>query len=908
MELPDPSRWECDAVLADGGTVHIRPTRPVDAEDLVAFHERLSDQTVYLRFFSGMRRLPPAVLRNFTRPHDAAHASLIATLADEIVALAIYDRDGDCDEAEVAFVVADAHQGRGLGTLLLEHLAVIARTQGIHRFTADTLLHNRRMLQVFRDAGFGVERVRQADVVHISFPIELTDGARAAVEQREHRAEAASVARLLSPASIAVIGAGRERGSIGHEVFRNLTHGEFAGPVYPIHASAAEIAGVPAYASVLDVPGEVDLAVVAVPASEVPRVAEQCAEKHVHGLVVISTGFAETGSEGTEAERQLVALTRGYGMRLVGPNCMGVVNTRASVRMNATFAPVAPPPGRVGFLSQSGSLGIAVLERAEKLGLGVSSFVSVGNKGDISVNDLLQYWEDDRETDAILLYLESFGNPRKFARIARRVSRAKPIVAVKGGRSSSGSRAATSHPAVLASSDVAVDALFRQAGVIRVDTLEQLFDTAQLLHCQPLPAGRRVAIVGNSGGPGILAADACERAGLAVPELASSTHERLAALLPPAAAVRNPVDLLSTAGPEQYEGCLRVLLADPGFDAVLVIYAPPLVTRPEEVSAAIACAAGNSGTKPVVACFLATHGVPPGLRANGDRASDAARLRSIPSFAFPESAAQALARAADYAEWRARPEGRVPELDGVAASRARDLIGSVRAGDSNGAWLDPCATRDLLEAYGISQVPSRRADSAEAATRAAAELGFPVALKAASPDLLHKTDVGGVRLNLRTRRQVTQAFEQMEERLGDAMGGALVQRMAGPGIETIVGIVHEESFGPLAMFGLGGVAAELLADRAFRILPLTDLDARELVRSPRSAPLLFGYRGSPRVAVEALEAMLLRVGRMAEDLPEIVELELDPVIVSPRGAFAVDAKLRVEPYAPRPDRAHRRLR
>ncbi|MBW1686609.1 MAG: GNAT family N-acetyltransferase [Deltaproteobacteria bacterium] len=908
MALDDPSRWECDAVLADGGTIHVRPTRPTDADDLVAFHGQLSDKTVYLRFFSAMPKLPPAVLHHFTQPDDDAHVSLIATLGDEIVALAGYDRVPDSDQAEVAFVVADAHQGRGIGTLMLEHLAVIARTHGIRSFAADTLSHNRRMLQVFRDAGFGVERVTEAGVVRISFPIQLTEGAWGAVERREHQAEAASVARLLAPRSIAVIGAGRRRGSIGHEVFRNLKEGGFAGSLYPIHRSAPEILGEPAYASVLDVPGDIDLGVLVVPLAEIPEVVRQCAEKRVHGLVVISAGFAEVGPEGAEAERELVALARGHGMRVIGPNCMGIVNTGAQVRMNATFAPFAPPAGRLGFLSQSGALGIAILERVKDLGLGISTFVSVGNKSDISGNDLLQYWQEDSETDVILLYLESFGNPRKFARIARRVSRATPIVAVKSGRSASGSRAAASHTAALASPDTAVDALFEQAGVIRVDTLGQLFATAQLLCHQPLPAGRRVAIVGNSGGPGILAADACERAGLVVPELAESTQQQLAELLPAGAAVRNPVDLLAAASPEHYERALRAVLADPGFDAVIVIYTPPLVTRPEKIAAAIARASEDAGPKPVAAIFLATQGVPEGLRADADGSAAAASRRSIPSFAFPESAARALSRAAAYAEWRARPEGRAPELEGIDAERAHRAVGRAVAGGSGGAWLEAAAVSELLECYGIPHAPTRRVETAGAASSAAVELGFPVALKAASPELLHKTDVGGVRLGLRTRPQVAEAFSQMAAELGDAMGGAVVQRMVDAGVETIVGVVHQENFGPLVMFGLGGIATDLLGDRAYRILPLTDLDVRDLVRSLKSAPLLFGYRGSPPANVKALEELLLRVGRMAAEIPEIVELDLNPVIVSQEGAVAVDAKLRVAPYAPRPELAHRRLR
>jgi acetyl coenzyme A synthetase (ADP forming)-like protein len=898
----DPKRWECTALLADGGVALLRPARTDDADRISALHSRLSDETIHLRFFSAMPKLQPLLLERFTHVDYHTRTVLLALLGDDAIGMASYDRTDGTDAAEVAFVVDDAHQGRGLGTLLLEHLAVIARAYGIDRFTANTLSHNRRMIQVFRDAGFGIERSREHGVVHIEFPIEPSEQLERAVERREHHAEARSVARLLEPKALAVIGAGRERGNLGHEIFRNLLAGGFVGPVHPIHPSARKIAGKRAHPRVTDVSGDVDVAIVAVPVRELPGVVAQCAEKGVHGLVVISAGFAEAGSDGARAERELVATARRNGMRVIGPNCMGVANTSPQVRMNATFAPVVPPPGRIGFLSQSGALGIAILERAGELGLGISSFVSVGNKADISGNDLLQYWEEDPATDVILLYLESFGNPRKFSRIARRVSSRKPIVAVKSGRSVSGSRGASSHTAALASPDLAVDALFQQTGVIRVDTVEQLFDMAQVLSHQPLPPGPRVAIMGNSGGPGVLAADACERAGLEVPELPAALQERLREFLPRGAGVRNPVDLVAEAGPEEYRRALELLLAEPCIDAVIAIYTPPLVTRPDEIAAALASAARGAGPKPVLASFLATGGVPAALRG-GDGPG-----RPIPSFPFPESAAQALARAASYAEWRRRPAGRAAELAGIDRDRARRLVTDALGEAKEPVWLDPQAAFELLACYGVPALRPLRAESAaEAAELAAAHAG-PVALKAGSAEIVHKTDVGAVRLGLTTEAEVRAAFETMRERLGARMGGALVQPMAEPGVETIVGVVNDPSFGPLVMFGLGGTAAELLADRAFRILPLTDLDARELIRSIRSAPLLFGYRGAPAVDVAGLEELLLRIGRMADELPEIGEMDLNPVIVSAKGAVVVDVRVRLTPYVPRPELAMRALR
>ena len=893
-----PAEWEADVVLADGGTVHVRPIRPADGDLLVDFHNRLSAETVYLRFFSPKPVLAARDVQRFTHVDYDTRVALIALLGGRIIGVARYDRVPGTTDAEVAFVIDDEHQGRGLGTIFLEYLAAAARRHGITRFVADTLPHNVRMLEVFRTAGFTAEQAYADGVVRVTFPIEPTDRSVAAMEERDRRAAAHSIERLLAPRSVAVIGAGRERGSIGHEVFRNLIAGGFQGPVYPINPKAPHVASVRAYPSVGDVPDDVDLAVICVPAPLVMQSIEECITKKVRGLVVITAGFAEAGGEGAEVERRMVERARAGGMRLIGPNCMGIVNTAPSVSLNATFAPVPPTPGRVGFSSQSGALGIAILEKASLLGLGVSSFISVGNKADVSGNDLLQYWEEDAGTDVILLYLESFGNPRKFARVARRVSRHKPIVAVKSGRTSSGTRAASSHTAAMASPDVAVDALFRQTGVIRVDGLEQLFDVAQVLVHQPLPTGRRVAIVGNAGGPGILAADACEGAGLEVPRLTTETQEKLRALVPAAAAVQNPVDLLASASAAEYEKAVRTVIDDPDVDAVIVIFVPPLVTRADDVAAAIARAA-HGAPKPVVANFLAMEGTPEALRT-GDHA--------VPTFPFPEQAAHALAEVVGYATWRERPEGEVPSLSGVDTAKARAIVGAFMERAPSGGWLDAATAYDLLCTYGVCVARTVHAADVGEAVVAAREVGYPVVLKAGSPELVHKSDVGGVRIGIADEGALRAAYADMESRLGARMGGAVVQHQVPPGVETIVGVVQDPSFGPLVMFGTGGTAVELLEDRAFRILPLTDLDARELVRAPRGAPLLFGYRGAEPADVDALEELLLRVGRLVDDIPEIAEMDLNPVIAAPGGATAVDVKLRLAPAAPRPELATRRLR
>lgn len=894
-----PAVWESDVVLTDGGTVHLRPIRSDDDAGLLGLFARLSSESIYMRFFSPMQAPTDQQLQHFTHVDYDNRMALVAELGDEIVAVARYDRTLGDDEAEVAFTVQDDQQGRGLATIMLEHLAAIARTRGVRSFVAETLPDNRRMLGVFRDAGFQVVREFADGVVHVTFPIDPTEASEAMQDEREQISEARSVRRLLAPRSIAVIGAGRRAGTIGHEVFRNLLTGEFTGAVYPVNPHAATVASVRAYPTILDVPDDVDLAVVTVPAGLVTNVVHECAAKGVHGLIVISAGFAETGS--AEVEQQLVELARRHGMRLVGPNGMGVVNTDPDVSMNATFAPFRPVRGAIGFASQSGALGIELLGQAASLGLGVSTFVSMGNKADVSSNDLLQYWDHDPETSVILLYLESFGNPRKFARLARRVGRNKPILVVKSGRSHAGTRAAASHTAALASSDVATDALFRQAGVVRVDTLAELLDTAQVLVHQPLPPGRRVAIVSNGGGPGILASDACEGAGLEVPVLSDATQAELRSFASPDASTANPVDLIASATAATYERALRAVFADPDVDAVLVIFVPPLVTHSDDVARAIVAAAATAGPKPVVACFLTQANAPEILQTGADE------RRAIPCFTFPEAAAVALGRAASHAEWRSRPEGAVPDLFGIDRAQAHRLVADALE-SAEDVWLAPEVAAELCGAFGIPTAPLRHADSADAAAAAAAELGFPVALKAGAGAIVHKTDVGGVVLGLRDADEVRHGFDTMSSALGDQLGGVVVQSMVESGTETIVGVTQDPSFGPLVLFGMGGVGAELVRDTALRLVPLTDVDAAELVRSLRSSPLLFGYRGAAPADVAALEDLVLRVGMLADEIPQVRELDCNPVVVRADRVVAIDIKIRLARTVEHPSAEVRRLR
>ncbi|MEP7104810.1 MAG: acetate--CoA ligase family protein, partial [Chloroflexota bacterium] len=768
-------------------------------------------------------------------------------------------------------------------------LATAAAAAGLAVFEAEVMPENHRMLGVFRHSGYQLKTSSLQGSLRVEFPTEQTEASQDRFAEREHQSAVAAMRQFFEPASIAVVGASGRPRSIGGEVFRNLLQSGFSGPVYPVSPHPV-VQSVAAYPDVEATPGAVELAVVVVPAAGVVEAARACARRGVRGLVVISAGFAESGPEGRARQAELLEVCRDSGMRLIGPNCMGILNTDPEHRFNATFSPSFPPTGRVAFMSQSGALGLAVIDSARSRGLGISTFASVGNKADVSGNDLLEYWEDDPHTDLVLLYLESFGNPRRFGRIARRMSRRKPILAFKSGRSAAGARAASSHTgALLAESDVAVDALFRQSGVIRSETLGELFDVAALLAAQPPPAGRRVGIVTNAGGLGILCADACAAAGLEVPELPPETEGALRDFLPGDASVGNPVDMIASASAADYERALRLLAAAPGLDAVVVIFIPPLVTRAEEVGAAIQRAATAMAGKPLLAVFTSAAGAPAALSA-GD-------LR-IPTYTFPEQAARALARAATWAEWRAQPTVPPWQAPDARGDEAHALIAEVLGREPAGAWLSPADVGRLLDCYQIPRVPTAGAADARAAATAAARIGGQVALKAFGPKLLHKTEAGAVELGLRGRAGVRRAAEAMLLRLaaaGTPAEGLLVQAMADPGVEMIVGAVQDPVFGPVVACGAGGTAVELLKDVGFRLAPLSAEDAASTVRELASRPLLEGYRGRPPAAVGALEDIVLRVSALAEEHPAIAELDLNPVLVSSRGATVADARIRVAP-------------
>ncbi len=946
-----PQAWEADVVASDGRVVHLRPIRPSDAPELTDFHAKLSERTRYLRFFGPHPRMSEQELIRFTRVDQHDHVAFVAVLGDEIVAVARYIRldhgDRDTRSAEVAFVVRDDHQGRGLGSILLEHLAAAARERGIERFEAEVLAENRQMVTVFQQAGYQVSRRYEHGELHLEFDVDPTERSLAVRDAREQRAEARSVHNLLHPRSVAVIGASTDQAKIGHAVFANLLRADFTGPVYPVNPDARSVRGVRAYPSVTDIPDEVDLAVVAVPAAGVDEVMDSCLAKGVQALLVLSAGFADAGdartdagdarvadagesrageSPGSAAQRRLVEQARAHGMRVIGPNALGVANTAPAVSLNATLATGLPPAGRVGFFCQSGALGITILDGISRLGLGLSTFVSAGNRADVSGNDLLQYWQTDPATEVVLLYLETFGNPRKFARLARRLARRTPVVAVKSGRFTGAVSGRTAVPV----DETSVQALFEQAGVIRVQTVAQLFDTALLLAHQPLPSGPRVAVVGNSTALGLLVTDALRDEGLV-----------------PAGA---PVDVGAEADPARFAAAVAAAARDGGNDALVAVFVPPVATPGVEYARALRDAAVHAAEagKPVLSTFLAVEGIPAELAVPGPDGRPA--RGSVPSYSSPERAVAALARVLRYARWRDEPVGEYLRPPGLDRDRATELVAARLAGPAPGATelvaahltgpapgatelvaahltgpppgatelvaarragprpgateLDDQAVSALLACYGVEVVSFRLVSAPAAAIAAAAELGHPVALKGVgrrwqTPDLV------GIRLDLDSAAAVERAYAELVEVTGRPE--LYVQRMAPRGPSCVFEIHDDPSFGSVLSFGLSGLATDLLGDRAYQVVPLSDHDARRLVRAPRAAPLLTGWGGRPPADLAALEDLAVRLSCLAEDLPEVRSLRLDPVLAAPGGVSVTGASITLGPPPTRDDDGPRRL-
>ena len=887
-----PAEYEIDTALRDGGVVRFRPIKPDDSQKLHEFFHRLGPESRYFRFFRVKKDLSPEELEYFTNVSYDDRMAFVAVHEGDIIGVGRYDRvEDDPQYAEVAFAVEDEHQGRGIGSQLLQLMTTHSRKQGITGFRAFVLPENVQMMRLFRNSGYRLERTLEEAVYSVSFPVAYSENARAAEEEREKRAVAASILPIFYPRSIAVIGASRNRASIGGRLFHNLVKGNFSGPVFPVNPNADVVNSVRAYRTVGDIPDAVDLAFVVVPARFALEAVKECAAKGVRGIVMITAGFSELGEEGRRTESDLLEVVRSAGMRMVGPNCMGVLNTDVAVSMDGTFAPVFPPRGNVAMSSQSGALGIAILDYALRNNIGISTFVSVGNKADISANDLLLYWEGDPATDVIVLYLESFGNPRRFARIAKRIARNKPILAVKSGRTSAGTRAASSHTGALASADVAVDALFHQTGVIRTDTLEELFDVTVLLANQPVPTGRRVGVITNAGGPGILAADALESNGLTLPEFSEDLQSKLREVLSGEASTRNPVDLIASAGANEYAHCLNAMLESDEIDAVIASYIPASPSGTVEIAAALREAAvQHQGKKTFLSVFM-SYDDPTDLLGGKD-------VR-IPTYLFPEAAAVALARAVRYGEWLNTPEGAIPTFDDVDKEAGRQIVSKAleRLGPEGG-WLDSDDVENVLGSFGIHLPQSVVVQTADDAAQVAAQIGRPVAVKVLSPSALHKSDLGGVLLDLQGEEAVRDAFHKVTS-VVDEVEGVLVQEMVVGGHEVLVGMTEDPLFGPLIVFGMGGVLVELVGDVSFRINPVTDADASRMVREIKSAKLLQGYRSYPAGDIPAVEEVILRVSALADAIPEIREMDLNPVMVlAPgEGAKAVDARIRVKPIA-----------
>ncbi|MHC5009762.1 MAG: bifunctional acetate--CoA ligase family protein/GNAT family N-acetyltransferase [Planctomycetota bacterium] len=886
-------------ILSDGTSARVRRARPTDAEFVAAFIERIAGEAGGARPFLSPSREPLSMAEVCDASDPRRRLTLLAIRTvgteDRIVGAAGY-RALDERTAEIGLGVDETFRGKGLATRLVERLAVAAAHHGFVHFKATADAGHRALLEVLRRSGFPQAERQAEGVVEFDFTVMPHAEGRRATEMRDRVATATSIRPFFHPRAVAVIGASRDPASLGYRTLHALVVNRFQGPVYAVNPHATSIGSFPSFPSVAALPTPVDLAIILVPKQHVAAVVDDCAAGGVRAVVVITAGFAETGEEGKRRQRDLLKKVRGYGMRMVGPNCMGLLNAEPDVRLTATFSPILPPAGNVAMSSQSGALGLAVLAAADQLGIGLSTFVSVGNKADVSGNDLIEYWEEDDRTEVILLYVESFGNPRRFARIARRVGRSKPIVAVKSGRTGAGKRAAGSHTAALAGSDVAVDALFRQTGVIRAGTMEEMFDLALLLSSQPLPRGRRVGVVTNAGGPAILCADACEGRGLEITELSKALRAELASFLPAEASTTNPVDMIASAGAAEYRRAVGLLLDSDEVDALVVIYAPIDAADLAPVEEAIheAMDAAEAPCKPVVAVLM----------GEGGRGMTRGLRRGVPCYQFPEAAARVLGTVADYAAWRERPPGQPVELKGFDVGAARDLCRRVLA-ERGAGWLSASEAREVLGTAGLPLLEERVALDSEEAVRAAEAIGFPVALKLVSRTLVHKTDVGGVELDVPDAKGVRDAVARIRARLAEAgqanaFEGVLVQPMLAEGVEVMAGMTEDPVFGPLVAFGLGGIHVEVLGDTVFRVAPLTDQDAAEMVNGIRGRPLLEGFRGHPPADKAALEDLLLRVSRLAEDVPEIDDFDLNPVfaLAPGQGCRIVDARIHVAPTSP----------
>ncbi|MEU7580122.1 GNAT family N-acetyltransferase [Streptomyces sp. NPDC041068] len=884
MTHDEHSRPPVHALLADGTTTCIRAVVPDDHVRLQRLYEEMSPESLRLRFFAASRRSAAQAVDRACATPRPGHRTLLAETKGQIIGVAEYERTEESGTAEISLAVAEGLHHRGIGTLLLEHLVSAARADGVTAFTADALAENHEVLKVFADLGLRTARRFDGPEVRCVIQLAQDETYLTAVEARGGAADVASLEPLLRPRSIAVVGAGRKAGSVGRAVLRNLRTGGFPRRLFAVNPSVSSLMSVPAYPSIAALPLVPDLVVLAVPAPALPATAEECGKAGVHALVVVTAGL-DAGQAAA-----LLGTCRAYGMRLVGPNCLGLANTDKALKLDSTFGARHPRRGTAGVAVQSGGVGIALLDGLSRLGLGISSFVSLGDKYDVSGNDLLQWWERDGVTDLALLHLESFGNPRAFSRTARRVSRRMPLLTVDAGRTEAGRRAAASHTAASATRTMTRQALFSQAGITATRTIGELLEAAALLHSQPAPAGRRVAVVTNAGGVGVLTADACAEAGLTLPPLPADLIDALRVDLPEGAAIGNPVDATAVVTEQQLKNCVDRLVRHSAIDAVLVVLVPTAVAAAtgDDLVRALAHAPGRRSRTVAAVCLE---------QALPVRLLPVKGGESVPSYADPAAAARALSHAVRRAEWLARPPGTVPDLTGVETRHAHAVAETWLAGHPEGGWLDPRTCAELLACYGIPQLPWAWAETEDEAVTAAERLRGPdgrVVMKAHWPGLLHKSEQRAIHLDLQGDSQVRAAFRDFETRFAGLLTGAVVQPLAERGTELFAGVVQDEVFGPLVLFGLGGTATELLADHAARLAPLTDLDVHDLITAPRCAPLLFGHGGSGPVDLEGLEQLLHRLSRMACDLPHLAEADLNPVLARPGGITALDVRVRLQ--------------
>jgi acyl-CoA synthetase (NDP forming)/GNAT superfamily N-acetyltransferase len=865
------------ALLADGATIEIRPAGPDDFAAVRDLHEKMSPDNLYLRFFGVSPVAGERAARRICREPAPDHAALLAVLDGGVVGYGTYERFGaGSPRAEVAMAVADDMHNRGAGTLLLEHLISLARGRGVRTFVAQTLSENALMLKVFADVGLPVHRALADGVYEVTFPLpgDEADAAlgtyRDAVAERERSADVASLRHVLTPASVAVIGASRRESSVGRAILRNIVTGGFSGAVYAVNPGGAELDGVPCVPSVAALPEQVDLAVIAAPAAAVAGIAEECGRQGVKALVVITAGL------GGEARAELLGICRRHGMRLVGPASFGVANPR--IGLDASFAARHPRPGMAGLaLQSSGGVGFVLMEHLSRLGVGISCLVSLGDKDDISGTDMLLWWESDQATKLAVLFLQSIANPRKFARTARAVARAMPILTVNPGRAAAHTAAAT---------PLSRQALFEQAGVIATANLGELLDTATLLASQPVPAGGRVAVVSNTRGGAMLAADPCRDAGLQVASLTRATQQAMRDILPRGAAVDGPVDTTVLTAPGVFRRCLELAGADPGVDAVLALIATTAAgdLLPEVSTAQVSV--------PVAAAVMDQVEV---VRMLPGPSKDSP---ATPAYAYPESAARALGRATRYGTWRATPPGRVPDLKGLQPDRAKELVTGFLANAPAGGWLHLAATAELIDCYGVPLAAGIAVTTEATAIAAAERFTGPVALKADVPGLPRTSDASAVVPGLHDADDIGRGFRLLQENFGKRLTAVIIQPMITGGTEVTISMLHEQVLGPLVLLGPGAAAIGALADRAARITPLTDADADDLIRSVPGAPLLPGRHRTSSTGLAALKDLLLRVSQIADDLPQIAELDLSPVIAWPDGAQVIDARVRVQAAEP----------